>query len=218
MPYLEALESIIIMSSSSQMSHKKDSLPYSHRTINQAGGTDKSKHCFYCDKIHLIVKCDRFLALTARHRSKFVQDQPICPRCLHRHPKSPSKQGCEWCRFNHDNLLHFGKKMKTSSPIEKNSTSIDDQQESKFEATENAADQSHAEITKNSKFSKKESDSSSSASTSSSDNELPTHLSSCFQNSNKTVSCGILLATAIVKVKGDSGIDLLVIALVEPYS
>jgi len=77
-----------------------------------------SAACKACDsKDHAVYFCKKFIDMTPKQRSQWVQKQKLCINCLkdgHR-AQSCSSRSCKYCPKKHNSLLHFDTKTKSQS-------------------------------------------------------------------------------------------------------
>ena len=79
--------------------------------------------CAFCNRDHLIYKCEKFASLTSKEKEKAVANRCLCFNCLkpgHGVKDCRSERKCETCSRRHNTLLHRGTASKPSDNKEAN--------------------------------------------------------------------------------------------------
>lgn len=215
--YLEALESGAKGAAiGTQSVQKKTLTSNSHQSNTQNEEiTTHKKACFFCSQEHFIAYCDKFKALSEPERSKFIRNKQLCYNCLGRHATKSchSQRTCFHCKGRHHTLLHRKFNKNKNQPSTEAQVMVSKDQSvvgrdlgismPKVESHSDEASKSRVQIN---------------PTCSVPDNNVIAQTSMLSHSCDISLSGGVLLATALVKVQGDSGIELLVRALIDPCS
>ena len=87
------------------------------RTFAVTNTENKSKLCLYCQGMHFIFQCSKFVALSVDEKYREVRKLKICSNCLRPgHFKNECKSGnCKICSRDHNTLLHNNNYHKQNS-------------------------------------------------------------------------------------------------------
>ncbi|XP_063897988.1 uncharacterized protein LOC135118861 [Helicoverpa armigera] len=76
-----------------------------------------AKICPICKTDHVLMKCDKFVAMNAKERDDTVRKLQVCKNCLYSHGEKQcfSRKRCRVCRKPHHTLLHYDETLQTSN-------------------------------------------------------------------------------------------------------
>lgn len=77
---------------------------------------ERSINCLYCNELHYLFKCQKFLKLDPKERSNYIRNKKLCVNCfgLHKLDECRSKYSCKICNKKHHYLLHYGREVKAN--------------------------------------------------------------------------------------------------------
>ncbi|KAF9410169.1 hypothetical protein HW555_010692, partial [Spodoptera exigua] len=75
-----------------------------------------AKTCPICKTDHVLMKCDKFVAMNAKERDDTVRKMQVCRNCLYSHGEKQcfSRKRCRVCRKPHHTLLHYDETQQPS--------------------------------------------------------------------------------------------------------
>ncbi|KAH9643933.1 hypothetical protein HF086_016483 [Spodoptera exigua] len=87
---------------------------YSNKTSKSS---NRSRVCNLCNANHALYSCSKFLNLSVRDKSKFVDEKKLCRNCLRvGHTEMNCWFGpCKQCNLKHNSLLHCDNKVSNDS-------------------------------------------------------------------------------------------------------